>query len=550
VRNRILRRVTAAFLAMALAATAIGAVGAQVPASPTGAGRAAPDDVLQLEIGEHSGRIEMLRPRGSNKADQPEWFKPIAAAASQFVPQNGIQYHGGPVMIAPKAVAIYWGNSVIFAGGPVPGTTGPAASDGSLIGYFMTNLGGTPYYNINTTYTDANGTPIPNALTYAGFWANNHNVKSDCTNVSDQTIQNEIVWGFNNGKITYDANTIYTVFGSGKVNLGGGFGNCTPFRSFQYCAYHGSFSWNGQRVVYAVMPYNNAYPGSCTAFQGGGPANGDAGADAEVNTLAHELEEANTDPQLNAWYDSNGYENADKCAWTFGTVNLNGGTANVTIGARNFLVQRNWLNLDGGSCAQTFALVSTTGSIGGRVTDSVTAAAIAGASVSVAGGPSTTSDASGNYTLSGVTPGSASVTASKAGYTSQTDASVTVSAGATATRNFALVSTASVPGASTLTAATNARTCVFFGLVCSGGGVRLAWTEAASIGSPISQYRIYRNTTPSVDTSGSPYATTASGTTSYTDSSTTRGSTYYYVVVAVNGIGPGADSNVASAAAG
>ena len=194
-RYRILRRVTAAFLAMALAATAIAAVGAQVPASPTGAGRAAPDDVLQLEIGEHSGRIEMLRPRGSSKADQPEWFKPIAAAASQFVPQNGIQYHGGPVMIAPKAVAIYWGNSVIFAGGPVPGTTGPAASDGSLIGYFMTNLGGTPYYNINTTYTDANGTPIPNALTYAGFWANNHNVKPECTNVSDQTIQNEIVWG-------------------------------------------------------------------------------------------------------------------------------------------------------------------------------------------------------------------------------------------------------------------------------------------------------------------------------------------------------------------
>ena len=86
--------------------------------------------------------------------------------------------------------------------------------------------------------------------------------------------------------------------------------------------------------------------------------------------------------------------------------------------------------------------MSTTGSIGGRVTNSVTAAAIAGASVSVAGGPSTTSDASGNYTLSGVTPGSASVTASKAGYTSQTDASVTVTAGATATRNFGLVSRA------------------------------------------------------------------------------------------------------------
>ena len=29
----------------------------------------------------------------------------------------------------------------------------------------------------------------------------------------------------------------------------------------------------------------------------------------------HELEEAVTDPDLNAWYDSAGYEADDKCAW-------------------------------------------------------------------------------------------------------------------------------------------------------------------------------------------------------------------------------------------
>jgi hypothetical protein len=41
-----------------------------------------------------------------------------------------------------------------------------------------------------------------------------------------------------------------------------------------------------------------------------------AGADA-MASITHELEEAATDPQLNAWYDRRGYENADKCAWTF-----------------------------------------------------------------------------------------------------------------------------------------------------------------------------------------------------------------------------------------
>ena len=39
-----------------------------------------------------------------------------------------------------------------------------------------------------------------------------------------------------------------------------------------------------------------------------------------ASIIAHELEEAATDPDLNAWYDSRGDENADKCAWTFGTT--------------------------------------------------------------------------------------------------------------------------------------------------------------------------------------------------------------------------------------
>ena len=53
-----------------------------------------------------------------------------------------------------------------------------------------------------------------------------------------------------------------------------------------------------------------------------------------ASIIAHELEEAVTDPDLNAWYDSRGYENADKCAWTFGTTYTaaNGAEANMTLG--------------------------------------------------------------------------------------------------------------------------------------------------------------------------------------------------------------------------
>jgi len=98
-------------------------------------------------------------------------------------------------------------------------------------------------------------------------------------------------------------------------------------------------------------------PGPC-GVPSVGP-NGNAGADALVSILAHELTESTTDPLLNAWFDSKGAENADKCAWTFGAAQfqVNGGWANVNVGARSFLIQRNLATnskcyVDGGSLQQ------------------------------------------------------------------------------------------------------------------------------------------------------------------------------------------------------
>ena len=48
-----------------------------------------------------------------------------------------------------------------------------------------------------------------------------------------------------------------------------------------------------------------------------------------------------------------GQENADKCAWTFGTTYNNGtGLANMKIGAKDFLIQQNWVNAGNGGCLQ------------------------------------------------------------------------------------------------------------------------------------------------------------------------------------------------------
>ena len=91
-------------------------------------------------------------------------------------------------------------------------------------------------------------------------------------------------------------------------------------------------------------------------IQTAGP-NGNAGADGMASIIAHELEEAVTDPDLNAWYDRRGQENADKCAWTFGITDTatNGSKANMTAAViAKFLIQRNWVNASGGYCALSY----------------------------------------------------------------------------------------------------------------------------------------------------------------------------------------------------
>src|SRR3989440_3891007 len=95
--------------------------------------------------------------------------RPGVARSNAAAADNGIYYHGGPVIHAQKVAAIYWSTRTIYAGGPAAGTTGAGSADGSLIGYFLSHLGGSPYYNINTTYTDGAGTPILNSVTYTQF---------------------------------------------------------------------------------------------------------------------------------------------------------------------------------------------------------------------------------------------------------------------------------------------------------------------------------------------------------------------------------------------
>jgi hypothetical protein len=103
----------------------------------------------------------------------------------------------------------------------------------------------------------------------------------------------------------------------------------------------------------------------------------------------------------------------------------------TTLGADNWQTRIGSFKFD--SCTPTG------GTLQGTVTDSVTNAPISGATIT-AGTSSTTTGANGQYTIASLAPGTYSVTASAAAYTSSTVTAVVIG-GVTTTQNFSLVAT-------------------------------------------------------------------------------------------------------------
>lgn len=231
-----------------------------------------------------------------------------------------ITYHGGPIIQVPVIYYIWYGNWNQGNGSDTP--------DGQqILRDFAGSIGGAPYFLINTTYSGVQGGVI-----FGGETTDNY---SRGTRLRDRDIQTIVTSAISSGRLPYNTNGVYFVLTSSDVSELSGF--CT-----KYCGWHTAGTASVGRIRYSFVGNANRCLNACAA-QNIGP-NGNAGVDAMVSIIAHELEEAATDPDLNAWYDSAGAENADKCAWTFGQTLLkapNGAIYNVTLGSRNYLIQRN-----------------------------------------------------------------------------------------------------------------------------------------------------------------------------------------------------------------
>jgi hypothetical protein len=258
---------------------------------------------------------------------------PTAGGTGPMSP--AIAWNGGPVMAgAPDVHLIWYGNWNQSNGSDTP--TGQ-----TLVRDFISGVSGSNYLAINNAYTGSGNTKVTGTVGTVQE-ANVGYLKGfRAKRLRDSDITT-IVTSYINAHGGAQPNAVYFVLTSSDVNETSGF--CT-----RYCGWHTNGAINGVDVKYSFVGNANRCLSGCAA-QTTSP-NGNAGVDGMISVVAHEFEEALTDPDpRSGWTDANGSENADKCAWTFGqTPQLlaSGAYYNVTLPAastgltRNYLIQRN-----------------------------------------------------------------------------------------------------------------------------------------------------------------------------------------------------------------
>ena len=242
-----------------------------------------------------------------------------------------LRYHdNGPVMVATPHVYLIWYGD----------WTGNDARQ--VVANFLTSVGGSAYFAINTQYHDVSGAAPSGGLIFAGDSDDSYSHGRD---LSDADVQAVVAASIVNHRLPLDPRGIYFVLGSADVDATSGL--CSL-----YCGFHNWTTIIGTTVRYGFVGDGARCPGQC-APQVVSPS-GNFGADAMISTLATLISGTISDPTLSSWYDRLGLEGAEKCAWSYGATysTANGAQANIVLGGRDYLVPQNWvMTKRGGHCA-------------------------------------------------------------------------------------------------------------------------------------------------------------------------------------------------------
>jgi len=221
--------------------------------------------------------------------------------------------HGGKILPVSHTYAIWWGDQAAFPSDAQDGLTSlfNGLSGSSILSVHNQYMrGGSSSTLFHTNWTDTSAPPRhgPNVSTIVG----------EACSVLLQ-----------NGELP-DSTGVYFVYTSNFPKGG------------NYCAWHSHGTCNGVDIQVAYMPNTAGVSGcdpgnqyNCNAYS--------QGTRSLANVTSHELFEAITDPDLDAWYDSSGSEGADKCAWKFSSC--------VTLTNGSWQLQQAWSNAVSG-CVQ------------------------------------------------------------------------------------------------------------------------------------------------------------------------------------------------------
>lgn len=237
----------------------------------------------------------------------PHWSRGVTQAEVPPASTADMTYHGGPILPSTTIKAIWWGSSwPTYTGDEIKG-----------MDKWYSGVNGTSYAASVDEYTDSSGHRVSSSISYQGHVIDGHSLPQ---NLSTSAMLAEVC------KVvpTPVKNAYYPVYVDRKRN------------GANYCAYHSWGSCNGTPIEFGFFfkpdGDSGCNPGSTVSGQSEGLA-------ADANVSGHELSETRSDPKGNAWYDSSGAENGDKCAWSFGG-------RYVLFGTQEWKIQGNWSNYD------------------------------------------------------------------------------------------------------------------------------------------------------------------------------------------------------------
>jgi len=214
--------------------------------------------------------------------------------------------HGGLVLDSSATYAIYWGTPADFPGDL---ESGMAA--------LLSGLSDSSYLDIATQY--ARGAAV--STTYGGSVSDASTPPRKAPRVTD--IAAEVCKLFPSP----DPGGVYIVFTSNAPHV-------------NYCAWHASATCNGVTFQLAYVP-NQALLPACSPFTKVdlGCNSYSDGTVTSADSVAHEVMEAITDAHIDAWYDRNGEEVADKCNYDY--------QACVALSTGSWQIQSEWSNAIG-----------------------------------------------------------------------------------------------------------------------------------------------------------------------------------------------------------